>query len=127
MFPYADYQFYKEKGSGKLEEDEFNRYVLDASFFLRQITLAKSDKTTRDELKYAVCGIVDMYKEEREKYAEGVVKSENNDGYSVSFQTELKDGEVLEDLLDRKALRIARQYLLMTGLLSVKVGRRCDY
>lgn len=127
MFPYADYEFYKKRAHGEMTEDEFNQYVLESSSFLRCQTLGRADHSSSDDLKYATCAIADLYKAEREKYVDGVVKSENNDGYSVSFQTEVKEGETLEELRDRKAQRIARQYLLTTGLLFRKVGGRCDY
>lgn len=129
MFPYADYEFYTEKAKGKLEKEVFEAEVLEASFFLRYLTLGKSDWLQPEALSYAACAIADMYVTEKYKIASGKgrKKSENNDGYSVSFVTELNEGETAEELLTRKAGRIARQYLTGTGLLNRKVGCVNDY
>lgn len=129
MFPYADYEFYTTKAKGKLEKEVFGSEVLGASFFLRHLTLGRSDCIQPEVLAYAACAIADMYAVEKKKMisGEGRMKSENNDGYSVSFVTELKDGESMEEMIARKAGRIARQYLSGTGLLSRKVRCRNDY
>lgn len=134
MFPYADYKFYVEKMHGSLERDRFEKEVLEASFFLRYLTLRKSDTLQPEELRYAACTITDMYAKEKQKADTGEAgkKSENIDGYSVTYAIEQKEGESLEDLLNRKASQIARKYLAGTGLLNRKVGcghdhqYRCD-
>ena len=127
MFPYADYEFYKNKAGGSLEKREFDTEVAEASIFLRYITLGKSDNSDLEELKYAACAIADMYADTKEKYNAGIpaVKSENTDGYMVTYASEMKDGESLDDLLSKKAVGIARKYLAVTGLLNRKVQRRC--
>lgn len=127
MFPYADYEFYVEKAYGKLDRDIFEREVLEASFYLRYLTLGKSDVVQPEELQYAACAVAEMYVQEKNHLTSGeaLKKSENNDGYSVMFVTELKDGEAAEELLARKASQIARKYLIGTGLLSRKV--QCVY
>lgn len=127
MFPYADYEFYVEKAYGKLDRDIFEREVLEASFYLRYLTLGKSDVVQPEELRYAACAVAEMYVQEKNHLTSGeaLKKSENNDGYSVTFVTELKDGESAEELLARKASQIARKYLIGTGLLSRKV--RCAH
>lgn len=122
MFPYADYEFYVEKTQGKLSADVFNTQVLEASFFLRYITMGKSDKVQPEELQYAACAIADMYAEEKQKVKDGIIKSENNDGYSVTYISEIQEGESVEECLARKASQIARKYLLYTGLMSRKAG-----
>lgn len=134
MFPYADYEFYTGKVHGKLERDRFEEEVLEASFFLRYLTFGKSDRVQPEELRYAVCAVADMYAKERQKVDVGEVgkKSESIDGYSVSYVNEQKDGETLDDLLNRKASQIAKRYLARSGLLNRKVGcghdhqRGCD-
>lgn len=133
MFPYAGYEFYVEKGHGKLEKNVFEKEVLEASFYLRYLTLGKSDTVQPEELQYAACAIAEMYVEEKERLASGAArkKSENNDGYSVTFVAELKDGESTEELIARKAGWIAGKYLAATGLLNRKVGcahdNQCRY
>lgn len=124
MFPYADYEFYKDKVHGKLDKDCFEEEVIGASFLLRYLTLGKSDVTQPEELRYAACAIADMYAKEKKKADSGDIrkKSENVDGYSVTYVTEQKEGETLEDFLSRKASQLARRYLVRTGLLNRKVG-----
>lgn len=124
MFPYADYKFYTEKAYGRLEQDSFEKEVLEASFYLRYLTQGKSDKIHPEALQYAACSIADMYAEQKQKSSSGEMgkKSENTDGYSVSYISEMKDGETFESLLNGKALQIAKKYLTGTGLLDRKVG-----
>ena len=126
MFPYADYQFYTNKAHGKLEKESFEKEVLAASFFLRYATLGRSDRIQPEPLRYAACAIADMYAEQKQKAASGGMgkKSESTDGYSVSYASEIKEGENLEAFLDRKAMQIAGKYLSGTGLLERKVGYR---
>lgn len=129
MFPYADYEFYTGKAHGKLERDRFEEEVLEASFFLRYLTFGKSERVQPEELKYAVCAVAEMYAKEKQKAdaGGGGKKSENIDGYSVSYVSEQKDGETLEDLLNRKASQIAKRYLAGSGLLNRKVGYGHDH
>lgn len=124
MFPYADYEFYKSKVNCVLDETSFNTEILEASFFLRYLTMGKSDSIQPETLQYCACAIADMYHVEKQNATVGYgrKKSENIDGYSVSYTIESKDGESLEEFLNRKALDIARKYLLNTGLLNRKVG-----
>lgn len=126
MFPYADYGFYINQAHGKLEKNSFEKEVLEASFFLRYLTAGKSDRIQPEGLKYAVCAIADTYAEQKQKAASGGMgkKSENTDGYSVSYAIEMKDGETFEDFLNGKAAQIAKMYLAGTGLLDRKVGCR---
>lgn len=125
MFPYADYEYYVNKVHGDLSDERFEREITDASYFLRYITLGKSDTCDSEDLKYATCAIAEMYAKEKEKYESGKanIKSENTDGYSATYTAEIKDGETLEEMLKRKATDIARKYLATTGLLNRKAGR----
>lgn len=126
MFPYAGYEFYKDQTHGRLEKESFEKEVLEASFFLRYLTAGKSDRIQPEALQYAACSIADMYAEQKQKASSGEMrkKSENTDGYSVSYAIEMKDGETFEDFLNGKAAQIARKYLVGTGLLDRKVGCR---
>lgn len=122
---YADYQFYATEYHGREEEKDFNRSIIHASQYIRHITLGKSDSYSGEELKYASCALADAYvsacKLSGEKGSQGQKKSENTDGYSVSYVTQTVDGETIEELFKRKAYPIARQWLLGTGLLSRRV------
>ena len=77
-------------------------------------------------VKDAVCAVADVYCSYDQKQASaGMVKSENNDGYSVTYVTEQTDGQTTEEVLRKKAYAAASAYLLPTGWLSRKVG--CCY
>lgn len=129
MFPYADYEFYTERLNGVAEPDVFASEVLEASFFIQSLTMGKSDKCQPEALKYAVCKITDMFIQEKAKKSKGTgeIKSENTDGYSVTYAVEQSDGTIFEEMLNHKALIIAKKYLSNTGLLSRKVGCRHDH
>lgn len=87
---------------------------------------AGQKKTTSDMVKDAVCAVADVYCSYDQKQASaGMVKSENNDGYSVTYVTEQTDGQTAEEVLRKKAYAAASAYLLPTGWLSRKVG--CCY
>ena len=124
---YADYEFYVTEYRGNEGEIEnFERAIVHASQYIRHVTLGRSDNYSGEELKYASCALVDAYlsayKLSGDEDSAGQKKSENTDGYSVSYVTETIDGESSEELFKRKAYPIARQWLLGTGLLSRRVG-----
>lgn len=129
MKPYADYVFYRDTYNGAMEEKDFNQAALQATQFLRYYTMKKADTYTGDELKFAVCEAADVVNTLRassgNKNAKGKLKSENTDGYSVSYVVEGKDGETEEELSSRKLAQVARKWLLTTGLLSRKAGCAC--
>ena len=55
------------------------------------------------------------------------MKSETNDGYSVTYITEGQDGQTAEELLRKKVLEAARVYLLPTGWLSRSLKGGCRH
>ena len=126
MNTYADYQFYEDKYKGKATEEEFEFAVIHASQYVRHITLGRSENYSGVEVKYATCALVDAYmsayKLSGGNSTTGQKKSENIDGYSVSYVTQTKDGESAEELFRRKAYTVARQWLANTGLLNRRVG-----
>lgn len=88
MKPYADIDFYlTEYGSDNIPSSLFDKYILKASYKIKELTLGKSDLFVESkEVKNATCAIADiMYQEE-----------DNN-----------------EELV----LNIANTYLLTTGLM----------
>lgn len=123
---YADYQFYEDNYHGLQKESEFGHAVVQASQYIRYVTLGKSDNYAGDELKYATCVLVDAYisayKMAGGLNSSGQKRSEITDGYSVSYTTQIKDGESAEELFKRKAYPLVVQWLMPTGLLSRKVG-----
>lgn len=131
MKRYADYEFYIEEHWGSATEDEFNGAIIHVCQYIRYITLGKSDAYDGAELKYASCALVDAYisayKLSEGKNSPGQKKSENTDGYSVSYVTQTTDGESAEALFKRKAYPIAKHWLLNTGLLNRRAGCAHDH
>ena len=131
MKVYADYQFYVDEYKGKMDEIDFHKAIIHSSQYIRHITLGRSDKYDGDELKYVSCALADAYisayKLSSGNNSPGQKKSENTDGYSVSYVTQGKDGESAEELFKRKAYPLARQWLVNTGLLNRRVGCNHDH
>lgn len=126
MRVYVDYDFYKGQG-GTMDESVFDRAALKASTYIRSITLGRSDGYVGDELKYAACEVADVFNVIFAQSDEqiGAIKSENNDGYSVTYVNEIAEGETREALFRRKAYDAVRSWLLGTGLLNRKVRSCC--
>lgn len=120
MVVYADYDFYSRDYMGKLDEESFDRFIPQATQYLRYLTGGKTDCNTGEEVKRAACEVVDIYHETSKSAENGRVQSENNDGYSVSYVVDGESDDVLEATRDRKAYQAARKWLLGTGLLNRK-------
>lgn len=124
MKSYVDYEFYvSEYGGKEICEDNFTVASLQATQYLKSITMGRSDSYTGEELKYAACAVAEAYNsvfvcESNAK------KNETTDGYSVSYVVQGQDGESNESLFRRKAYESARRWLVGTGLLQRSV-RRC--
>lgn len=126
---YVDYAYYTSEYGGEIiPEKKFSGYERRAEAYIRKITYVRGDifSTESDIVKDAVCAVADVYCSYDQKQASaGMVKSENNDGYSVTYVTEQTDGQTAEEVLRKKAYAAASAYLLPTGWLSRKVG--CCY
>ena len=117
MGMYVDYSYYASCG-GKMELDEFLVAEKAAEAYIRA--------TECDAVKDAVCAAADAYHEAAQiASGNGPVKSENNDGYSVTYASQSIDGESKEKLANRKMYEAARIHLLPTGWLNRKVGCGC--
>ena len=120
---YVDYAYYaSEYGGETIPEKIFPGYERRAEAYIRKITYVRGDifSAESDMVRDAVCAVADVYCSYDQKQA--VVKSENNDGYSVTYVTEQTDGQTAEEVLRKKAYAAASTYLLPTGSLSRKVG-----
>lgn len=130
MKTYADYTFYTEVYCGsEIPKDKYNKAALNASQYIRHITLGRSESFLGDEVKFATCAAAEAYAEVYSltggNSSASQIKSENTDGYSVSYVTQGKDGESQEELFRRKAYEVVSQWLFGTGLLNRKVGCNC--
>ena len=102
-----------------------------AEAYIRHLTYVKGDifAVENDVVKDAVCAAAEVYYKYNAQQQSGtpLVKSENNDGYSVTYVTEQTDGKTAEEMVKKKAYDAVYPYLLPTGWLSRKVGVRCDH
>ena len=128
MIQYVDYAYYLESFHGeRLTDSDFQSSVLPASAFIREITQNRIDQDhISDDVKDATCAVCEVLQEESERiqnsaYGVKEVKSENTDGYSVSFVTEQNEGESRESVMWKKKYAAARTYLIHTGLLYLGV------
>lgn len=124
MERYADYEFYAEVYGGRsVPEEAFPGAMLKASAYLNRITFGRIQEPYPEEVKYTVCELAELQhkydKEARDGNRE--VKSENNDGYSVTYVTEGTDGESPNVVLHRKMYAAAKAWLGNTGLLYLGV------
>ena len=118
MKVYANYEFYSDDYKGvKIKPEDFDAAALHATQYIKYITLGRSDSYDGDELKYATCEIAEVYLELFVLKMGNEIKSENTDGYSVSYVTQGRDGESREELFRRRAYAIANKWLSFTGLL----------
>ena len=127
---YVDYGCYWVDYGGKMPEEAFPAAERKAEAYIRYLTHLNGDifSLPNDMVKDAVCAAADVYyaaEQERKQRAEGkagLVQSENNDGYSVSYAVEQTDGQTAEEVVRRKAYNAVYMYLLPTGWLRRKVG-----
>lgn len=130
MKPYADYTFYVETYGGDMIPDKkYSIAALNATQYIKYVTLGRSERYSGEELKFATCAAAEAYAQAYNlagnQNTAGQIKSESTDGYSVSYVTQAKDGESQEELFRRKAYSAIRDWLQGTGLLDRRVG--CPY
>lgn len=127
---YVDYEYYlNEYGGASTPYEQFGVAEKKAEAYIKKLTYVRGDifAVENDAVKDAVCAVADVYHTYSTKAQNGTIKSENNDGYSVTYVTEHQDGESLEELIRKKAYAVASTYLLPTGWLSRKVRCSHDY
>jgi hypothetical protein len=81
--------------------------------FVEQVTFGRIATlvSITDSIRDAICCVADMVAVQNEK-REAVVKSESNDGYSISYADAVND-----TVLRNEMYRAVRSYLANTGLL----------
>lgn len=125
--PYADFTFYQEtyKGSKFTSGTEFEEHALRAEEILDEMTwdrIPNMDERFMTEalalkIRKAVCAMAEVSKQCNPMYTDAGnsagIASENNDGYSVSFQ----DPEAVTRAYRSRSETAARRFLGTTGLL----------
>ena len=124
---YVDYSYYMDQYGGDIPEKDYPAAERKAEAYIRKLTYIRGNIFAIENVavKDAVCAVADVYASCEKKKDTGTVKSENNDGYSVSYAVEQADGQTVEELIRKKAYEAASTYLLPTGWLSRKVGCCC--
>lgn len=117
----VDYSYYIEDFGGEKisSESDFKRIRNLAETHLCNFTFSriKNDVENEHLIKSCICEMCDTIYDMTLKDGGKVKKSENTDGYSVSYVTERIDGQDTEKALENKLYRIAKVYLGNTGLL----------
>ena len=124
---YVSYEFYTETFGTLIPEKDFPRVEAEAEAVISYLTYVNGDIFAKEDsrVKHAVCAAAEVvYNSKQSNGASGSagVKSESNDGYSVTYVTEAQDGQTAEAALRKKIAEAVRLYLLPTGWLSRKVG-----
>lgn len=124
---YASYDFYSKTFGNLIPEDDFPKIEAEAEAAVSYLTYINGDIFAKEDnrVKLAVCAAAEaIYNSKQNNGASGSagVKSESNDGYSVTYVTEAQDGQTAEAALRKKVAEAVRLYLLPTGWLSRKVG-----
>ena len=125
---YADFAFYRDVYKGTaVNEDAFAALERQASLFIDRITFNRlhQGRSVTDTVKTAACAVVDALKEHeaarQETATAAGIKSENTDGYSVTYQS----SEDIRTAIESAMLDAARPYLIYTGLMDRSIGRCC--
>ena len=91
---YVSYDFYKETFGGIIPAESFPRAEMQAEAHIRALTYINGDifATESDTVMVAVCAAAEViYLHEKAGSTIGI-RSESNDGYSVSYVTGAQDG-----------------------------------
>lgn len=121
---YATYHFYRQTYGGEMPEKDFAGAEVQAETLIRYLTCINGDIFAEkdDRVKLAVCAAADVvFQSRKQDCGAAGIRSESNDGYSVSYVTEAQDGQTAEEVLRRKTAAAVRPYLLPAGWLSRRV------
>lgn len=124
MILYADYEYYTTTYKGSLSKEEFEKFIMKSSAYVRRITFGRADDNIEmEEVRLAACAVCDLIANDekvRSKHSGRAITSENTDGYSVSYESG-GNGETADDLLCKKMYNTAALFLDPTGLLYMGV------
>jgi len=111
----VDYSFYIERfGESQVPESAWLSLELKAEKRLEHFSFGRTacDWQAKDWEQNAKCAICEMAEAMQKREVRGNIVSENNDGYSVSYQTEQTEEE-----FESRLYQIASTYLMPSGLL----------
>ena len=119
---YATYDYYLDSyGSDSIPEEIFPRLIRKASAYIDTFTfgrITEGNVNSFPSLSACACEMAEMIFFFYDKDGRGkVVKSENTDGYSVTYATDGEESQSYEERLMKKLYAIAKVYLINTGLM----------
>lgn len=124
---YAGFEYYRDVYHGSaIDEDAFPALAREASLFIDQLTYNRLNQGWKvtDAVKMATCAVTERIQLAKQSNALSVntaIKSENNDGYSVSYN----DLSLIHAQLHSDYEAVAYPYLIYTGLMDRSIGRCC--
>lgn len=124
--PYVDFSYYKNTYHGsQIKEEEFGNAECEAEAYVNAVTFGRIRKLSDipDCVKNAVCAAA----EEMHIYLErkkSPVKSESNDGYSVTYADVVSDSECTRNMNRRVKMHLANTGLAYKGW-SRKYDKKC--
>lgn len=130
---YISYEEYQRDYGGGLSESDFTAAEPKAEAELRYLTYLNGDIFAKPDnaVKAALCVAVDLVAQATQEAAarQGTagaagIKSESNDGYSVTYISDAQDGQTADQALRRRIAQAVRTYLLPTGWLRRTLGCR---
>lgn len=128
MRAYADYEYYSGTYKGTaIPEAAFERIAMKASRYIDQITFGRIVRNNAGEypalplcVRDCACDMAEkIYALEGENGNAREKKSENTDGYVVTYVTDSVDGGNAEEALKRKLFSVAHTYLSNTELMHL--------
>lgn len=131
---YVEYDEYLSLYGGALPFEAFSAAEPKAEAELRYLTFANGDIFAKPDqaVKLALCAAVDLVASASQEAASrqggadaAGIRSESNDGYSVSYMSDVREGQTAAQALRRRIAEAVRVYLLPTGWLSRRLGYSC--
>lgn len=129
MQGYADFTYYDEVfGGTSIPADCFDRHAFKASRYLDKITFDRVSRIEEndelmEQVRYAVCEMAEQsYTADSAKVDGKTVKSVSNDGYSMTFVTEVDGGS---DLTSGQFYTTAMTYLPSWLFSFARDEKRC--
>jgi hypothetical protein len=127
---YATYNDYtKSYGGSAIPEANFQRLAVKASAYIDMFTFKRINEgnvSAFPSVSLCACEMAEtIFFATGETGTKKEKKSENTDGYTVSYVVEGADGRTAEETLRRKLYEIAKLYLINTGLLYCGVDDLC--
>lgn len=134
--PYIDFAYYTGEYFGtKIPEQEFMSFARRASLKMDEFTFGRLERWPKEDLPDSVfdacCAVAEVLydydaqqKAIREATSGGAVRSESNDGYSISFASTDRTADAKSQ--DRDMRDAIESYLGHSGLLFRGVSRKWD-